>query len=89
MGETMPFSKFDVDPEHIEAMREAFRRVCDILQLDCGRDDPVTELIVTKIVERAKAGELDPERLCIDLLAEIEPPQLNVEKEATAPREPP
>jgi hypothetical protein len=64
MGVAMPFSKFNVDPEHIEAMREAFQRVCDILQLDCGRDDPMTELIVIKIVERAKAGEFDPELLC-------------------------
>jgi hypothetical protein len=35
-----------VDPEHIEAMREAFQRVCDIRQLDCGREDPMTELVV-------------------------------------------
>jgi hypothetical protein len=46
MGATMPFSKFNVEPEHIEAMRETFRRVCDIRQLDCGREDPMTELVV-------------------------------------------
>jgi hypothetical protein len=82
----MPFSKFDVAPEHIEAMREAFQRVCEILQLDCGRDDPMTEIIVMKIVKCAEAGELDPERLCIDVLA---PAQPSVENEATASRGPP
>jgi hypothetical protein len=72
MGETMPFSKFDVDPEHIEAMRAAFHRVCDILQLKCDAGDPTTEIVVMKIVELAKTGELDPERLCIGVLAELE-----------------
>jgi hypothetical protein len=70
MGAAMPFSKFNVEPEHIEAMRAAFRRVCDVLQLDCGRDDPMTELVVMKIVELAKA-ELDPERLSIEVLAQL------------------
>jgi hypothetical protein len=72
----MPFSKYTVDPEHIEAMRAAFRRVCDILQLDCGHEDPMTEIVVMKIVNLAKAGELDPEQICIDVLAELgTPPQ--------------
>jgi hypothetical protein len=74
MGAAMPFSKFTVDPGHIEAMRAAFRRVCDILQLDCGRDDPMTELVVMKIVELARGGELDSERLCIGVLASLDPP---------------
>jgi hypothetical protein len=71
VGTAMPFSKFNVDPEDIEAMRAAFRRVCNALHLTCGRDDPRTEQVVLKIVELAKAGELDPERLCIDVLAEL------------------
>jgi hypothetical protein len=76
IGATMPFSKFDVDPERIEAMRSAFQRVCQVLQLDCGREDPMTETIVMKIMELAKVGELDPELLCIDVLAQLgTPPQ--------------
>jgi hypothetical protein len=55
VGVTMPFSKLNLDPEHIEAMHDAFRRVCDVLQLEC---------------ELTKAGERDPEILCIDVLAE-------------------
>jgi hypothetical protein len=34
------------------------------LQLNCHADDPANDLIVMKIAERAKAGELDPDRLC-------------------------
>jgi hypothetical protein len=72
MGATMPFSKDNIDPEHIEAMRAAFHRVCDILQLNCDADDPMTEIVVMKIVELAKAGELDPERLCTAVLADLD-----------------
>jgi hypothetical protein len=71
----MPFSKYDIDPEHIETMRAAFHRVCDVLQLDCDREDSMTEIVVTKIVELAKASELDPERLCTDTLAALELPE--------------
>jgi hypothetical protein len=60
MGATMPFSKHNIDPEYIEAMRAAFHRVCDALQLNCHADDPMTEIVVMKIVELANAGELDP-----------------------------
>jgi hypothetical protein len=71
MVPTMPFSKYDlsVDPELVEAMRAAFYRVCDILQISGDRDDPLTEVVVTKIVELAKAGEREPDILCIDVLA--------------------
>jgi hypothetical protein len=72
MDAAMPFSKLDLDPEHIEAMHDAFRRVCDTLQLECRPDDPTTERVVMKIVELAKAGERDPEILCIDVLAQLE-----------------
>jgi hypothetical protein len=74
MGSTMPFSKLQLDPEHIEAMHDAFRRVCDILQLSCDREDPLTEIVVLKIMELAKSGQRDPEILCIDVLAELEAP---------------
>jgi hypothetical protein len=75
MGATMPFSRYKIaDPDLMEAMRDAFHRVCDILQLSCDREDPLTEIVVTKIVELAKAGERDPEILCIDVLAQLEMP---------------
>jgi hypothetical protein len=55
----------------MEAMRGAFCRVCDVLQLSCDREDPLTEVVVTKIVE---AGERDPDKLCFTVLAELEMP---------------
>jgi hypothetical protein len=86
MGATMPFSKYNIDPEHIEAMRAAFHRVCDILQLNCDADDPMTEIVVMKIVELAKAGELDPERLCIAMMADLDnAPQARAAADSPAP----
>jgi hypothetical protein len=59
----MPFSKHQIDPAHIEAMRSAFQKACDALLLKCDVDDPMTEIIVNKIVALAKAGEHDANRL--------------------------
>jgi hypothetical protein len=59
----MPFSKYDIDPQHIETMRAAFHRVCDVLLLKCDRDDPMTEVIADKVFALAKAGEHDADRL--------------------------
>jgi hypothetical protein len=85
MGAAMPFSKLKLlDPEQMEALHEAFRRVCDILQIDCGKEDKLTEFVVLKIVELAKAGERDPEILCIDVLA-----QLGTSSQDVTSREPP
>jgi hypothetical protein len=76
MGATMPFSKYNADfnADLMEAMRAAFYRVCDILRLSGDREDPLTEIVVEKIVELAKTGERDPEVLCIDVLAQLEMP---------------
>jgi len=67
----MPFSHHRIDPAHIEAMRTAFDSVCRALQLKCESDDPMTEVIVTKIIALAKEGELDPERLASKVLADL------------------
>jgi hypothetical protein len=80
----MPFRNY-LKSEHIEVMREAFRRVCEVLQLNGGVEDPITEIIVLKIVELAKAGELDPERLCIDVLVDLEIPDTPVTRSAILP----
>jgi hypothetical protein len=71
----MPFSRYKTaDLSLTEAMRTAFYRVCDVLQLSCDREDPLTEVVVTKIVELAKAGERDPEILCFTVLADLDMP---------------
>jgi hypothetical protein len=67
----MPFSKHQVSPEHVEAMRSAFHKVCAVLQLDCKPGEPLTDVIVEKIIEHARAGETDPERLCSQVLMEL------------------
>jgi hypothetical protein len=64
----MPFSRYQIDryqidPEHIEAMHSAFHRVCDALLLKGDVDDPMTEMIADKIMALAKAGEHDADRL--------------------------
>jgi hypothetical protein len=89
MDETMPFSKLNLDPEHIEAMRAAFNRVCDIQQLSCDQEDPLTELVVMKIMDLAKAGERDPEILCIEVLAELGTPSQGGPPLAPPERAPP
>jgi hypothetical protein len=43
-------------------MSAAFTAVCDSLQL-INRDDPMTQTIARKVIEFARTGERDPERL--------------------------
>jgi hypothetical protein len=68
----MPFSQYQIDPAHIEAMRSAFKKVCEALMLRCDKDDPMTEVIVAKIVTLAKTGEHDADRLAAYVLADLE-----------------
>jgi hypothetical protein len=59
----MPFSRYQIDPEHFEAVRSAFYKVCDALLLKGDADDPMTEIIVGKIMALAKADKHDADRL--------------------------
>jgi hypothetical protein len=67
----MPFSKYNIDPERIEAMRAAFYRVCDALLLKRDVEDPMTGIVVDKIVALAKAGEHDANRLAEQVLNDL------------------
>jgi hypothetical protein len=67
----MPFSKYYVGPERMEAMRAAFHKVCDALLLKGVVDDPMTELVVNKIVALATAGEHDADRLAEQVLNDL------------------
>jgi hypothetical protein len=58
------------EPDLIEAICSAFQRACVALQLQ-GTSDAFTEIVATKIIELAKAGEFDPERLCSKVLSEL------------------
>jgi hypothetical protein len=88
MGATMPFSRYKTaDPDLMESMRTAFQWVCKALQLNCDLEDRITEVIVTKIVELAKAGERDPEILYGKVLADLETPAESLTERAP-PAEP-
>jgi hypothetical protein len=71
MERAMPFSKHYVDPLHIEAMRAAFYKVCDALLLNGDVDDPMTEVVVEKIVALTKAGEHNVDRLAEHVLNDL------------------
>jgi hypothetical protein len=59
------------EPAHIEAMRKAFDAVCARLELSAGTEDPATKLVALKIIELARAGEQNAERLTVRALAEF------------------
>jgi hypothetical protein len=51
--------------------KQCRERSTDVLQLGSGREDPITEIIVMKIVELTKAGEHDPVQVSERVLAEL------------------
>jgi hypothetical protein len=62
---------FAFEPEHIEAMREAFDTARARLELPTGTGDQKTELVARRIIELAIAGERDADRLTVRTLAEF------------------
>jgi hypothetical protein len=60
-----------LEPELTEVMRRAFQKTRDVLQSNGHLDDATTDLITTKIIELAKAGETEPDRLCSQVLIEL------------------
>jgi hypothetical protein len=64
------------DPETIRVMGLAFEMALVALRL-ADRGDPAKEVIAHKIMDLAKAGERDPERLCEAVIKEFgAPPQV-------------
>jgi hypothetical protein len=51
------------EPEAIERMTTAYEHALKVLQL-ADRQDPISELVALKIIQFARVGETDPERLC-------------------------
>jgi hypothetical protein len=51
------------EPEAIERMTAAYENALKVLQLT-DRNDPITELVASKIIQIAEVGERDRERLC-------------------------
>jgi hypothetical protein len=73
-GSAMPrpaSRNFAFEPEQIRVMHRAFEAVCARLQLSVGSGDRLTELAGRKIIELARAGEHDADRLIARVLAEF------------------
>jgi hypothetical protein len=67
----MPFTGRAIDPNDLELIRAAFNKVCDRLELECRREDPLIELVVDAIIDIAATGERDPDRLCEGVLVRL------------------
>jgi hypothetical protein len=61
------------DPETTRLMGIAFEMAVVALQHTEGIVNPTRDAVAKKIVELAKAGERDPERLCEVVLKELRP----------------
>jgi hypothetical protein len=57
------FDKLAIEPARIRAMQAAYYKACAQLGLSPA-SDPITEILVTKIIDLGAAGECDPHRLC-------------------------
>ena len=66
---------FPFDAEAKRVMGIAFEMTCVALRVD--RTSPIAEKAAKRIIERAKDGERNPERLCDDALDLLRgPPEL-------------
>jgi hypothetical protein len=59
------------EPESVERLAEAFDAACLELGLAQRPNDPLREMVARQIIEVAKLGERDPQRLCDLALAAI------------------
>ena len=58
------------EDERREAMNRAFKQACDRLELTGST--PVVELVAIRIVELARDGEFDPDKLTETVVAEFD-----------------
>jgi len=57
------------DGETVRVMGLAFEMALASLRSTPDHADPIREVVARKIIERAEAGERDPERLCQEVLS--------------------
>jgi hypothetical protein len=71
----MPIAQFlngsNFDPETKRVMGVAYEMTHAALRLT-DPDDPINEIIAKKIIELAKAGEANPDRICEQVLAHFQ-----------------
>jgi hypothetical protein len=58
-------------PDEVEAMTKTFEATCAALGLS-HRDEPIGQLVASMVIECARTGERDPDRLCKLVLSELE-----------------
>jgi hypothetical protein len=59
-------------PDQIEAMRKAFEQVRRRMRLTGAKALPVVDLVAIRIVELARQGEFDPDKLTETVVAELD-----------------
>jgi hypothetical protein len=59
-------------PDQIDAMHKAFEQVRTRMRLTGAKAIPVVELVAIRIVELARDGEFDPDKLTETVMAEFE-----------------
>lgn len=57
-------------PEEVELMGDVFEDILGSLHLP-NRDDAVARLVASRVIELAKSGERDPERMRSEALARL------------------
>jgi hypothetical protein len=62
------------DPETRRVMGVAFEAALSALRLS-DRSDPIVAIVAKKIIDRAKAGEGNPDHLCERALLDVRNPQ--------------
>jgi hypothetical protein len=65
------FGDLALDPHLVDVMQRAHDKACAILELGRSRDDDATGIVLAKIIELARAGETDADRLCCKALLEV------------------
>jgi hypothetical protein len=69
----IPFSRdLAFDPDHVQVMLSAFDAVCAKLQLVAGKGDQATDFVALRIIDLAKTGERDADRMTALVLAQFD-----------------
>jgi hypothetical protein len=61
------------DPDAVRVMMAAFDKACEALGLVDRNDPIITETVAKTIVEQARTGERDPDKLCALTLRALQP----------------
>jgi hypothetical protein len=72
MGQVLPFIQpgFSFDDEATSALGTAYEKATNQLRRD-GYTDLIREIIAERIINAARAGERNPDRLCASALAAL------------------